>query len=66
MDAEGARELARRIGSRAVVAPRPVPAGVSEGALSLHRWFDGVALAARATEPSPPTKSPRARRSAAR
>ena len=31
MDAEGARELTRRIGPNASVAIRPLPANVSEG-----------------------------------
>ena len=57
MDAEGARELTRRIGSNAGVPIRPVPAGVSEGAMSVYRWFGGDA-AARATQPSPPAKTP--------
>jgi hypothetical protein len=60
MDAEGARELTRRIGSNAGVAVRPVPAGASAGALSLYRWFGGDASAApRTTEPSPPARRPR-------
>lgn len=64
MDAEGARELTRRIGGNAPAAPRPVPAGVSAGALSLYRWFGGVDDAVvSATEPSPPAKRrPAARR----
>ena len=65
MDAEGARELARRIGSNAVVVPRPVPATVSEGAMSLYRWFGGVAAAC-VTEPSPPAKRPAQRRQRSR
>jgi len=62
MDAEGARELTRRIGAKAGVAIRPVPANVSEGAQPLVRWF-GVCAAAGVTEPSQPAK--RRRRPAA-
>jgi hypothetical protein len=56
MDAEGARELTRRIGSNAGVPIRPVPADLSEGAMPLYRWFggDGSGAPAHATEPSPP------------
>jgi hypothetical protein len=61
MDAEGARELTRRIGSNAGVAIRPVPANVSEGAQPLFRWFD-VAAAAGASDPTPPARSPSVRR----
>jgi hypothetical protein len=57
MDAEGARELARRIGSNAGVTSRPVPANVSEGAQPLYRWFGGDA-AAHATESSSPPARP--------
>jgi hypothetical protein len=56
MDAEGARELTRRIGSNAGVPVRPVPADVSEGAMSLQRWFNGDA-APRPTESSAPAKT---------
>ena len=63
MDAEGARELTRRIGSNPPAAPRPVPAGVSAGALSLYRWFGGTDDAvARPTEPTPPVRRPAPRR----
>ena len=57
MDAEGARELTRRIGAKAGVAIRPVPADVSEGAQPLVRWF-GACAAAGVTEASPPAESP--------
>jgi len=63
MDAEGARELTRRIGSNARPTPRPVPAGVSAGALSLYRWFGGVDDAVvPAIEPTPPAKRRASRR----
>jgi hypothetical protein len=63
MDAEGARELTRRIGSKAPLAPRPVPAGMSAGALSLYRSFGGVDDAmVPATEPTPPVRRTTARR----
>ena len=64
MDAEGARELTRRIGSNAPVAPRPLPGTVSEGALPLARWFGGetVGTAPRPTEPPAPARGPWLRR----
>ena len=61
MDAEGARELTRRIGANAELAPRPVPAGLSEGASSLYRWFGGGTPAS-ASDPAPPPTSPSLRR----
>lgn len=63
MDAEGARELTRRIGSNARVAIRPVPAEVSVGALSLVRWF-GVCAAVAEAEAAQPAKRPSRRRAA--
>ena len=67
MDAEGARELTRRIGSTAGVAPRPVPANLSAGALSLYRWFGGdeatpATEPVEAAKPAKPVKSPSLRR----
>ena len=64
MDAEGARELARRIGSNTTVAVPPLSADVSVGALSVYRWFGGdcSGVVARATEPAPPTGLPSLRR----
>ena len=65
MDAEGARELARRIGSNTSVVPRPLPADGPSDLLPLYRWFGGGgggATAARITEPSPPAKRPSLRR----
>lgn len=62
MDVEGARELARRIGSNAGVAPRPVPANVSAGAMGVYRWFNGGGSAARPIEPPPPALRPLQRR----
>jgi hypothetical protein len=63
MDAEGARELTRRIGANARVAIRPVPEDVSPGALPLVRWF-GVCAAVAAAEASQPAKRPARRRAA--
>jgi hypothetical protein len=63
MDAEGARELTRRIGATAGSAARPVPADAPAGALPLYQWFGGGKTAARATEqPSPPADRPTLRR----
>ena len=61
MDANGARELARRIGSNAGLAPQPVPVDVPADSLPLSRWV-GVVVGTRATEPSPPAKRSTLRR----
>jgi hypothetical protein len=61
MDAEGARELARRIGSNPESAARPVPADAPAGALPLYQWFGG-GTAARTAEPSARAERPSLRR----
>jgi len=61
MDAKGARDLARRIGSNPGLAARPVPADVPAGSLPLYRWVGGGA-AERTDEPSPPATRPSLRR----
>jgi len=58
MDAEGARELARRIGSNPKSAAQPVPADAPAGALPLYQWFGGDTTARTTTEPSPPAERP--------
>lgn len=62
MDAKGARDLARRIGSNAELAPQPAPADVPAGSLPVYQWFGGGHASARATEPSPPAARPSLRR----
>jgi len=61
MDAKGARDLARRLGSNTGFAARPAPADVPEGALPLYRWVAGGA-AARVAEPSEPARRQSLRR----
>lgn len=53
MDAEGARELTRRIGATSGAAARPVAADAPAGALPVYQWFGGDKTA-HETEPSPP------------
>jgi len=62
MDAEGARELARRIGSNPESAARPVPADVPSGALPLYQWFGGGRTTRPTAEPAPPAETPSPRR----
>ncbi len=62
MDAKGARELARRLGSNTGFSARPAPADVPEGSLPLYRWVAGGGSAARATEPSLPARRASLRR----
>jgi len=52
MDAKGARELAKRIGSNAELVARAAPADVPAGSLPLYRWVGGSAPAP-ALESSP-------------
>jgi len=61
MDAEGARELTRRLGANAGLPPRPLPAGVPKSALPLYRWFGGDSEDSEA-EPSPPPRRQSLRR----
>jgi hypothetical protein len=61
MDAQGARDLARRIGSNPEGAARPAPADAPAGSLPVYQWFGG-GTAPRATEPSPSAKRPSLRR----
>ena len=58
MDAEGARELTRRLGPNAGLPLRALPVDVPANLVPLSRWFAACA-AASATEPSPPKKRPR-------
>ena len=62
MDAQGARDLARRIGPNAGFAARSTPADVPERLLSIYRYIGGGDVAARATEPWPPARHPSLRR----
>ena len=52
MDAKGARDLAKRIGSNGELAARAAPADVPAGSLPLYRWVGGAAPAP-AIESSP-------------
>ncbi len=61
MDAQGARDLARRIESNARLTPRPAPAEAPAGPLPVYRWFGGAGQA-RATEPAAPAQRPSVRR----
>jgi hypothetical protein len=61
MDAQGARDLARRIESNQRSADRPVAADVPAGTLPLYQWFGGGS-AEPATETPPPAKGPSLRR----
>jgi hypothetical protein len=61
MDAQGARDLTQRLGAKAGVAVRPVPADVPADALPLYRWVGGRP-AVRTTEPAAPSGRPSLRR----
>ena len=58
MDAQGARDLARRIGSNPGLTARPAPADVPDDSLPLYRWVGGGGgrAAARMAEPSTPVR----------
>lgn len=55
MDAQGARDLTRRLGPNAGIATRPAAVDVPADAMPLYHWF-GSRPAAHATEPSPPAR----------
>lgn len=61
MDAKGARELTRRLGANAGLPAPAAPVDIPDDALPLYHWV-GTAVAARATEPSPPAQRPSLRR----
>src|SRR5207245_3463719 len=62
MDAQGARDLARRIGPNPGFAARSTPADVPARLLPLFRYVGGGDAVALATEPSPPARQPSLRR----